>query len=206
MQNKITDISQDESQIVKKSEKTFSNCNPYQRGNVFMQGIKQIRANKKINKTNLQPEDVAFKLLTLYEFKNSILSTLNFSEQYRTLVADLSERLQTEHECKTASERSLAHLSAQNYVRTLELQRLIYLEISRSYYNELTTRRLAVLEKAYDRANQQYILTLQALKTAKMPPMNFKLITQNAMFGQNQQVVNEAEPKETVVGEIINAK
>jgi hypothetical protein len=186
--------------------KMATNCNPYQRKNIVASGFKQYEERLKSNKGEVGQKDPAYQMLTLYEFDHALLLAGGFQESLRTLATDLSAKFQKEYNCETPSEKATAHLVAQNYVRTFELQRHINVELNRDYYTDMTIRRLAILEKSYDRANRQYLLSIQELRTAKLPPLNVKLVTQNAMFGQYQQVVNKTEQEETVVDGNNNAK
>ncbi len=183
-----------EQQIAKaesKLSKLAAIANPFNRDNITEAGIKQYVQKQDDPNKKLFPSDPAYQMLTLFEFDNSLLIAANFKEDFRTIVTELSARFQAEYDCKTTSQKATAHLVAQNYVRTLQIQRYIYMLLDRDSFTDLSTQRLGILEKAYDRANRQYLLALQALQAFKLPPINVKLFANNAMIGQYQQVVNE---------------
>lgn len=143
-----------------------------------------------VTKFEIKPTDQLFQLMTLQEFENGGLIIHGFSQPFRTLVINLSLNLQKEFNCNTQIEKATAHLVAQNYVRTLEIQRLIYMLTDRESFTDMNTQRLAILEKSYDRACKQYVLTLQTLKSIKQPPINVivKAVTANVA---GQQVINQ---------------
>lgn len=182
-----------EKQIVEaesKLSKIAAISNPFNRENITKSGIKQyVQKQTDLNKT-LSPSDPAYQMLTLFEFDNSLLIAANFKEDFRVIVTELSACFQAEYDCKTTSQKATAHLVAQNFVRTLQIQRYIYMLLDRESFTDLSTQRLGILEKAYDRANRQYLLSLQALQAFKLPPINVKLFANNAMIGHYQQVIN----------------
>jgi len=133
-------------------------------------------------------DDYAFKMLTLFELDNSLLLMQGFGEAYKAMAIDLSKQFQSEYGCKTSSEKTTAHLAAQNYMRTLELQRMISLITHADTYNDLRLKRLAILEKAYDRACNQYAVSLHSLKTMRQLPMNVTVNAVSANIAQQQMV------------------
>ncbi|MEN8253722.1 MAG: hypothetical protein ABFQ62_05105 [Patescibacteria group bacterium] len=165
--------------------------NPYGKENIVKVGTKQI---KKINKgeetSGLTAKDPAFQMMTLYEFENCNLLTHGFSDAYKVLATDMSRQLQQEYDCKTQSEKATAHLTAQNYVRTLELQREVSFILQSDSFSDLRLKRLSILEKAYDRANKQYLLSVQTLKSLKQPPINMTVKAQTANVA-NQQLIKQ---------------
>ncbi len=188
-----------------KQSKLAAICNPYSRDNITKSGIKQYVQKQTDPDSKLSSSDPAYQMMSLFEFDNSLLIAGSFKEDFRVIITDLSAKFQAEYDCKTTSERATAHLVAQNYVRTLQIQRYIYMLLDRDSFTDLSTQRLGILEKAYDRANRQYLLSLQALQAFKLPPINVKLFAQNAMVGQYQQVVNKSADKYGT-SEINNAK
>ena len=169
-------------------QRRAKDSNPYGRENVLGVGAEELEQLRIKKGKGLSQESYAFKMITLFEFDNSWLLMQGFGEAYQALVIDLSQQFQKEYDCKTTSERATAHLAAQNYGRTLELQRMISNILHAESYNDLKLRRLAILEKAYDRACTQYAVSMHTLKTIKQIPMNVIVNTLSANVAQQQMV------------------
>jgi hypothetical protein len=164
---------------------------PYDRSHVEKEGLAEL---KKVNSGEKEPcndnDNPVIRLMTLYEFDNSSLLTLGFQELYRTFATSLCKDIQQEYDCKSASEKTTARLVAQNYVRTLEIQKEIALILKRESYNDLTMKRYSILSKEYDRANRQYLMSLQTLQSIKQPPISVSVKAHTANIA-NQQLVQE---------------
>ncbi len=164
----------------------------YERSRVEKEGIKaleKIQSDKEQKLDNANNSPIT-RLMTLYEFDNSILMSHGFKELYRTLATNLSQEVQQEYNCKTTSEKATAHLVAQNFVRTLEIQGEMSLILQRDSYSDLVMKRYSILSKEYDRANRQYLMSLQTLKSIKQPPVKVSVKAHTANIG-NQQLIQE---------------
>lgn len=181
-------------------EKTYAslalNASIYRRKAVLDHGGKQLDSFEKNGQgQELLEKDPAYQLITLYELENSVLLVQGFTEAYRTLVTDLNAQLQVEYKCETPSQKALAHLVAQNFIRTMELQRHIRVNLDAQSYSDLSLKRLAILNKAYEQANSQYLLSLQALQAIHRPPVNVTVKTTTANIAQNQVIQEKYEAK-----------
>lgn len=172
---------------------------PYERAHVVNEGLKQLNKLRLKNggQFSVNPADEAYQLLTLHEFDKGTLITQGVGTPYKAMVIDLSRQFQMEYECKTVSEKATAHLAAQNFVRTMELQKDLSCILNAESYNDFKLRRYQIISKAYDQANHQYFLSIQTLRQLKQPPINVTVKTDIANIAQNQliQENNEAKPK-----------
>ncbi len=132
-------------------------------------------------------KSIQFKALTLVEFESGILMWTVVPELYRTFALDFMRQLQNEYDCKSPSEKSLTELLALNYVRILEIQRKMdnYMTDSLSGADRDF---FALLSKELDRANRQYLSTLQTLKMMKQPVFSVNVKANTAIVGQNQLI------------------
>lgn len=126
--------------------------------------------------------------MSLYEFDNAGLLVTGVSEEYRTFVNDFSKKLQLENDCQKESEKSLAHITALNYVRIMQIQARIKAYLSKGSVTDTGVGYLNVMSKELDRAERHYLTSLQALRILKMPQMEVNIRTQTAIVGQNQAV------------------
>lgn len=164
----------------------------YERSRVEKEGLEALEkvSSDKEEKMDLDGANPITKLMSLYEFDNSVLMSNGFSESYRTLATNMSLDIQQEYKCQTTSEKATAHLVAQNYVRTLEIQKNMYAVLQRDTYSDLTMKRYSILSKEYDRANRQYLMSLQTLQSIKQPPIRVSVKAQTANIA-NQQLIQE---------------
>ncbi len=132
-----------------------------------------------------------FQLMLVGGLENDSLIQMGVCDLYKGFSIQLYLDILKEFNCKTKSEKMLAFAVVQNFMRTLELQRYIKLQLDRDTFTDMSTRRLAVLEKAYDRACRQHENSLFALKSYKFPSMQIK-VTANTANIANQQIVSES--------------
>lgn len=135
-----------------------------------------------------RPQDNAFKAMTLFEFDNGVLLSYSFEECYKIFAIDLLRKLRAEYGCQTPSENTTAELAVLNYVRTLEIQQKINNYLGKGSVTDTGVKFLQVMSQELDRANRQYLATVQALKTIRMPQMQLNIKAQTAVIGQNQLI------------------
>lgn len=159
---------------------------------VVRKAYKEIESCKDIGQ--FEGKNPSFWAMGIDEFKNGILMISSLPEIYRTFSIAFNQKLQEEYNCQTASEKSLAEISALNYARVLSIQRRVnnYLEIGT--INDNGYKFLKIMSLELDRANRHYLASLQTLKSIKQPPMQLNIKTNTAVVGANQMVqVNENE-------------
>ena len=148
---------------------------------------KELKNNSK-NGLEATPNSDLYKAMTLNEFDQGILMASAIPERFRTFCIDFSHNLQKEYICETPSEKATAELVAINFIRTLDLQSKITMNLGSDTYNETTLKRFELLSKELDRANRHYFNSLQTLKMLKQPLLEVNIKTQTAVIGQNQIV------------------
>ena len=140
------------------------------------------------NQKEFGPDTNAYKALTLLEFDKGILMMSVIPEKYRVFALEFSKNLQSEYQCKTQSEKSIAEMTSLNYVRILEIQDRINSYLSKGSADEIGIKFLSVMSKELDRAERHYISSLQLLRMLKLPPLQMNIKTNTAVVGQNQIV------------------
>lgn len=154
--------------------------------------IEDIIGNKKEG-WQCTPESKFFKVLTLFEFDNNILLAESVLKMYRTFLMNFYRDLRSEYKCETPSEKAVAELVAMNFVRVLAAQFKSAYLLDEGRYTDLSVSYLAALSKESDRAQRQYLSSLQTLKMIKQPALEVNIRTQTAVVGQNQVVQTRNE-------------
>lgn len=167
------------SEIVKSLKFNFSPSEALRGAEKEMNDFKEGR--KEVN--NRQNISLA---MSLYEFDNAGLLVTGVSEEYRTFVNDFSKKLQLENDCQKESEKSLAHITALNYVRIMQIQAKIRAYLSKDSVTDIGVGYLNVMSKELDRAERHYLTSLQTLRMYKMPQLAVNISTQSAFVGNNQ--------------------
>ena len=121
-----------------------------------------------------------------------------FRQQYRGLAKELTSQLIQEYGCKTYSEKALATLTANAYIRMIDNSRRFNgCAEAAEYLSDDRTRYLAMLSKQMDRAHRQFISSLITLKQIKSPAIEMNIKTNTAFVAQNQQINTDYPPKST---------
>lgn len=153
----------------------------------YILGNVEEELNTLKNKKEVAPDTFLYKSMTLFEFDKGVLLLNAIPELHRVFALEFSKSLQTEYNCKTPSEKSMAEVVSLNFVRVLETQRKI-----KDALGNMKTRYdiqyLAVLSKELDRAERHYLNSLQALRTLHSPSFEVNIKTNTAVLGQNQVV------------------
>jgi len=141
------------------------------------------------------PETNYYKAMTLFEFDKGVLLASSMPEKFRVFALEFSRNIQTEYNCTTQSEKSMAEVIALNYVRVLSVQDRVNSYLSMGSITDMGIRYLAVLSKELDRAERHYLTSLQALNMLKSPALEVNIRTQTAVVGQNQIVQSNNNDK-----------
>jgi hypothetical protein len=115
------------------------------------------------------------------------LLSIATKEQYRSYSIELATQLIAEYDCKTASEKALAQLTAQAHVRALQYAQSLNNAVAQNNATPNLNVFFAIMSKEIDRANRQFIAGLTTLKQIKNPAIAVTLKTQAAFIAQNQQ-------------------
>ncbi len=122
------------------------------------------------------------------------------SNQYASLATNFSKNLLKEYGCNTPSEKALAQVIANAYVRILEYSNTLENCRNRTVNTNLIGY-FSIISKELDRANRQFITALTTLKQLKAPSLEVNVTAKTAFIAQNQQLnVNQSnneniEPK-----------
>lgn len=136
----------------------------------------------------IKPNTNYYKAMTLLEFDKGVLMLNTLPELHRVFALEFSKNLQTEYNCKTPSEKSVAEIISLNFVRVLSIQQKINAYLDMKTISENGIGYLNVMSKELDRAQRHYLVSLHTLKMLKMPPLAVNIRTQTAVVGQNQTV------------------
>jgi hypothetical protein len=122
-----------------------------------------------------------------------------FNPAYRGLANELTSQLIKEYKCETHSEKALASLSANAYLRIIDNSKRLNNELGGpgTSISENKTKYLIMLSKQIDRAHRQFISSLTTLKQIKSPTIEMNIRTKNAFIAQNQQINSDYPPKST---------
>lgn len=153
---------------------------------ILQQADKEMKDFKK-------PKEIAsdtkyYKAMTLFEFDKGILMLNSIPELHRVFALEFSKNLQTEYECKTPSEKSLAEVVALNFVRVLGAQSRMNSYLSKDSVTDMGIGYLNVISRELDRAERHYLASLQALRVLHSPSFEVNIKTNTAVVGQNQAV------------------
>ena len=133
-------------------------------------------------------DDPLLKVMSISEFDNGLLLSMATSWHSSTFGIDFMRKLQTEYDCKTASEKAIAELATASFIRVLDIQSRMkaYLEMGSITANGVQF--LGLLSKDIDRAHHQYLSAIQTLKSFRQPPMQVNIKSHTTVIGQNQLV------------------
>lgn len=137
--------------------------------------------------TQYTPDTYYYKAMTLFEFDKGVLLINSVPSLYQVFALDFCKKLQFEYKCKTDSEKSLAEITAINFVRVLDIQKKLA-NLTVSATTRYDVQYVAVLSKELDRAERHYLTSLQALRTLRNPSFELNIKANNAVIGNNQAV------------------
>jgi hypothetical protein len=136
--------------------------------------------------------------LNVLGLENHQLLQNSVKDIYRGFSIEFANTLSQEFDCKTPSEKSLAQIAVNAYIRTMVLSQKITGILTLDHISPLLNAFLGNLSKELDRAERQYFVAMEKLKQFKNPPVKVNIKTNTAFVGQNQQFNNNAEPNEII--------
>ncbi|MFH1712165.1 MAG: hypothetical protein ABH846_02940 [Patescibacteria group bacterium] len=133
-------------------------------------------------------EDSKCLVKVLYRFGLDTHAALweSVSEKFGSLAMEFSKDLYEEYDCRTASEKALAQVAVNAFIRVFEYSSTLKTCMSNSVNTELTGP-YSLISKELDRANRQFTTALTALKQIKTPPIKVNVKANNAFMAKNQQ-------------------
>jgi len=139
------------------------------------------------NSTEEKDTSTRLKVLHLFGLDTHIPVWESVSNQYGLLAMEFSKGLIKEYDCKTPSEKALAQVTANAYVRVMEYSNTMETGRDKTVKLNLIPY-YAVIGKELDRANRHFISNLMALKQMKAPAMKINVNARTAFVAENQQV------------------
>lgn len=120
--------------------------------------------------------------------ENLQLLTNVVSERYKAYTYDLVKSIEKDFKCKSTAERLMAHTVVNAYIRILEYSDLHRAILKEEKLGREKAQVYSTLGKEVDRAYKQFSSTIALFIQMKSKPINVRIKTQNALFGQNQQL------------------
>lgn len=152
------------------------------------------------------------KALSLNEFQNGKIMAKGIPEELATFAIDFMRNIQKEYNCQTMIEKAIAEQAASAFVRGLEIQKKLQIALDtqerlnnghdaceRNKYSPngffhacqraaYGLQYVSFLGKELERANRQFLASIQTIKILKQAPMQVTIKAQTAVLGQNQIV------------------
>jgi len=160
--------------------------------NKFALEMGEVRKKGLTEQFFLNHEKVAFAL----GLDTHSPASLSVQEEYRHFLVEMINRVEYEHDCKTAIEKSLAETIALSHIRIVSLTKrfnaytvddVTPTKEATDYYN--------LISKEIDRAHRQLNNAILTLKQVKTPRMPLNVTAKTAFIAQNQQF-NNCDPCE----------
>lgn len=151
--------------------------------------LPQIKAGKANKKVREKTTETVSKALIVYGLETHYPLAETVNKKYRPLVIEFSNQLIQEYKCQTSSEKALAEIVANAYMRVLEFSELM--NSVRRNLEDITNIKnglYSILSKELDRANRQFITAITTLKQIKTPSLEINVKTKAAFIAQNQQL------------------
>lgn len=121
--------------------------------------------------------------------ESKYLLVQSVQDAYRPMAIELSCQLIKEYDCKTASEKTLAHIATNAYIRALSSSERFGVVLDKLEHTDNETNGFfTMLCKHVDQANRQFITALTALRQLKSPPIEMNIKAKTAFVSQNQQI------------------
>ena len=146
---------------------------------------------KDENKENKQLEDKLWKQLkktySFSNFENHYFLVDTVDDKFGPFIADFTNQIIAEYECKTATEKSLAQLIAGAFTNVMHYSQKLKSLTSEEYLSHEKNGYYSLISKEIDRSHRQYTSALMTLKQLKSPTISVKVNAQAAFVATNQQ-------------------
>jgi len=172
------------------NQKAHLNCDPKwimkELSEDLLPKIKAGKSNKKIFKKTIE---VASKALMIYGLDTHYPLAETVNQNYKPLAIEFSRQLIQEFDCQTPSEKALAQIVVNAYLRVMDSSKKFNnCYEAGEYLSKERTNHLSVMSKQLDRANRQFITALTTLKQIKTPSLEINVKAKTAFVAQNQQL------------------
>jgi hypothetical protein len=176
----------------------YSNYDPQKALKAFGEGIQKMRQEK-------DEKRMRGILADLNENSNKVLNALSLESKYkllesvpavdRSFALQMSRDLELEFEVKSPTEKALVQMATLAFCRIQRYAQLCWRHDKPNSISNEANQLISIYAKELDRANRQFITTIQVLKQFKAPPLNIRVNTQNAFVAHNQQNISNINPE-----------
>ncbi len=142
-------------------------------------GKKAIKAGEEILK-------ISDEIILALGLENHYPISQAVNEGYRGLIIDTARRLETEYECKTASEKILAEVVAGAYGRVIEYSKAFNSSTRAQTLSKEKNGYYNLFSMELDRAHRHLFMALTMLKQIKAPNIEMNIKTNNAFIAGQQ--------------------
>ena len=150
--------------------------------------------------SNKEKEELWNKLSLVNNFSNNHINLANtVDNKLQTTVIELTNDIIKEYNCNTTLEKSLCEVIANSYWKIMGISKRLNSNLDFEYFWKERNQFLAILSKELDRANRNYLMSLNNLIEIKRPKMSLNIKTKNAYISQNQQINNNPKKDEEII-------
>ncbi|MCX6734314.1 MAG: hypothetical protein NTZ25_00185 [Candidatus Peregrinibacteria bacterium] len=144
--------------------------------------------------TKMTEAEKAIQLEAVMSFgvENDASIVDSIEDNNRGMAIKIRRELIKEHSCETYSEKMMVDMIVSSYMRNITAARKLKNALNRDTTSDILNKFTSVLSQEIDRAQRHFLTSLTSLKQIKSPNLSVNVKTNNAFFGQNQQV-NTAE-------------
>ena len=147
--------------------------------------LPELKSGKELNDKQML---ISRKAMMIMGLETNVPVAQQTSELYLGLLMEFTDNLMKEYDCQNASEKALAQVIAISYGKILEYGQQMRVCLSLKGTNREITDFYRMLSKELDRANRQFLFSLQTLKQLKSPSPELNIRAKNAFIAQNQQI------------------
>lgn len=145
------------------------------------------------NVAEKEKDDYLTKTLYTMGLDTKVQLAESIQEEHRTMAINFCDQIVIEYDCKTPSEKALAQVIANAFVRTMEYSNT--LETGRNKTVKLNLIGFySMIGKELDRANRHFLSSLITLRQMKSPTIKINVTAKTAFVAENQQInINKEE-------------
>lgn len=144
------------------------------------------------NLMNMPPDKLS-KAIYSHGLDTLAMLTDSVMERNRASTMDFYRQLTEEYDCQTPSEKALAQVAANAYMRVMEASHTFVSAKNLTELGPIRNGYYGMMSKELDRANRHFISALTLLKQMKAPPLKINIKTNNAFIAKNQVNIDKHE-------------
>jgi len=128
------------------------------------------------------------KLARIFESKSHVGLRETFTERYKMLSYEMTEKNIEEFKCSNEIEKALAETITNSYIRILDNSRRLNSAYEASGITQLHINYISSLSKQIERAYRQFNSSILTLKQLKSPQIELNIKATTAFVANSQQV------------------